>query len=412
MVWALVAGGVLLGAAVSAEPSAAPSSDGTDESTDDARGGAGASDGVQPPLRDHRGVDAIGVPLISYNSDLGWGIGLVGGAYLYAPGYDPYRHALAAQAFITTEGVRNHWIRYDGPSLIGALRVEARAEYRRELFAPFYGPGNLAAPEADIRRNARAWSFDSLSPGGWIRVRAKPFEDVPALEVYGGYGFHHVRVAPYPGSALAELSPRGVSGGPNGQVLLGALWDTRDYEMDPTAGGLDEIALRISAAPTGSRYEYLGVTVGVRRYWSLGSPRLILAQRVMADVVSGDAPFFEWSHIGGFAGGEGIGGMSSVRGVPRNRYQGTAKVISNSELRFYVWDFPLLGEALKTGGVAFIDLGRVWHPGVDDGSLLRWHPGLGAGLRLARRAAVARFDFAISPELWRTGLYVTFGHMF
>jgi outer membrane protein assembly factor BamA len=203
-----------------------------------------------------------------------------------------------------------------------------------------------------------------------------------------------------------------VGGGAHGQVLLGALWDTRDHETDPSSGSLEEIAFRFSAAPTGSRYDYVGVTVGLRQFWSLGTPRLIFAQRVLADVLSPDAPFFEWSQFGGFAGGEGIGGMSSVRGVPRNRYQGTAKVISNSELRFYVWEFPLLGETLKTGGVAFIDLGRVWHPGVDDGSLWRWHPGVGAGLRLARRAAVARFDVAISPELWRTGVYVTFGHMF
>ena len=410
MVWALVAGGLLLGAAASAPPSETPPPPESADSSDEGQGGASVA-GQQPAL-DRRGVDAIGVPLLSYNSDLGWGIGLVGGAYLYAPGYDPYRHALAAQVFVTTEGVRNHWVRYDGPSLLGDLRLEARAEYRRELHAPFYGPGNLAGAGADIRTNARAWSYDSLYPGGWLRLRAQPFGGEPSLEVYAGYGFHHVRIVRYPGSALAELSPLGVRGGAHGQVLLGALWDTRDHEMDPTAGGLDEIAFRFSAAPTGSRYEYVGVTATVRRYWSLGSPRLILAQRVMADVLSGDAPFFEWTQFGGTAGGEGIGGMSSVRGVPRNRYQGTAKVVSNSELRFYVWDFPLLGEALKIGGVAFVDLGRVWHPGVDDGSLLRWHPGLGAGLRLARRAAVVRFDFAVSPELWRTGLYVTFGHMF
>jgi hypothetical protein len=400
MVWALVAGGMVLGAALS---DGRPGRAGADVSGEDVG---------PPPARERRAIDAIGVPLLSYNSDLGWGIGLVGGVYVYAPGYEPYRHALAAQAFITSEGARNHWVRYDGPSLIWNLRLEVRGEYRRELYAPFYGAGNLAGAGADIRANARAWSFDYFLRGGWVRLRARPFDGARSVEVYGGYGFHHVRVMPYAASALEELSPPGVRGGAHGQALLGALWDTRDHETDPTAGGLEEIAFRFSAAPTGSRYEYVGVTIGVRRYWSLGTPRLIFAQRVIADVLSSDAPFFEWMRFGGTAGGEGIGGMSSVRGVRRNRYQGTAKVVSNSELRFYVWDFPLLGEAVKTGGVAYIDLGRVWHPGVEDGSLLNWHPGVGTGLRVVRRAAVARFDLALSPELWRPGIYVTFGHLF
>src|SRR5689334_13028154 len=77
-----------------------------------------------------RGFDAIALPLVSYNSDLGLGLGAVGGMYLYAPGYRPYRHGIALQAFITTRGVQNHWIRYDGPNLFSGLRFELRAEFR------------------------------------------------------------------------------------------------------------------------------------------------------------------------------------------------------------------------------------------------------------------------------------------
>jgi hypothetical protein len=67
---------------------------------------------------------------------------------------------------------------------------------------------------------------------------------------------------------------------------------------------------------------------------------------------------------------------------------------------------------VRFGVVAFVDSGRVWHPGVDDGSLLRWHTGFGGGLRAARREAVIRLDAAVSPEGWRPFLYVTFGHIF
>lgn len=360
-----------------------------------------------------QGLDAIGVPLVSYNSDLGWGIGAVGGGYYYAPGYKPYRHALAAQAFFTTEGIQNHWLRYDGPSLIGPARFELRAEFRRELFAPFYGLGNVASPEFVAgASNEQLYSFDYFFPGGFTRLRWHPVNERHPLEVYASYGYHWVRVDAYQGSVLQEAAPTGTSGGSHGKIAFGALWDSRDDEADPTRGGIEEVALRVSSAATASRYTYAGLTLSERRFWSLGTPRLIVAQRVVVDALWGDAPFFELSQIGGTQGGEGIGGMSSVRGVPRNRYQGKVKVLSNTELRFYPLDFRLFGETTKLGGVAWFDMGRVWHPGVDDGEWFTWHPGAGAGLRLARRAAVVRFDYGWALETGRTGIYVTFGHMF
>lgn len=384
------------------------------EPDEGAEGTGGAALGGDPrPLDERQGIDAIGVPLVSYNSDLGWGFGAVGGGYYYSPGYTPYRHAVAAQAFITTEGVQNHWLRYDGPSLIGDARLEIRAEYRRELFAPFYGVGNLSAPDfVPGISDEQPYSFDYFFPGGWARLRGKPFGARHPLEIFGGYGYHWIRVKTYEDSVTEALQPVGVTGGSHGQVSFGALWDTRDNETDPQWGNISEISLRASAAPTVSSYNYGGVTFATRQYFTLGSPRLIFAQRLMIDALFGDAPFFEWSAFGGTQGGEGVGGMSTVRGVPRNRYQGKVKAVSNSELRFYPVDFGLFGEQTKLGGVLYLDMGRVWHENIDDGPWHAVHPGVGTGLRLVRRAAVVRFDFAYATETWRPGIYVTFGHMF
>ncbi len=384
-------------------------SDGVGEGDEAGTGGSGTPL-EHPPKKD---FDALGVPLVSFNSDLGWGIGLVGGGYFYDPRYTPYRHALAAQSYFTTRGVQNHWLRYDGPDLLGKARLEVRAEFRRELFAPFYGVGNLSG-EGFVESGGqdRGWSFDHFFPGGWARIRTKPGGKSHPLELWGGYGFNWVRVTPYDESQLRAEAPRGLSGGAHARVLFGVAHDTRDFEADPTRGGVEEVAVRLSAQPLGSRYAYGGVTLSERRFFSLGTPRVVLAQRLVLDVLFGEVPFFEWANVGGMQGGEGVGGMSTVRGVPRNRYQGNIKAISNTELRFYVFDFKLLGEKVKTGGVVYWDMGRVWHPGVDDGPWHQWHPGVGAGLRLARRAAVVRFDYAVATENLRQGIYITFGHMF
>ncbi len=366
---------------------------------------------LAPKAKKEDGFDALGVPLVSFNSDQGFGFGAVGGAYLYKRGYVPYQHALGAQVFFTTTGVQNHWLRYDAPDLFGKVRFEARLEWRHERYAPYYGAGNITAPEFDGDLTDPRYTYDRLAPGGFVRLRRSLGTALP-LSVYGGYTFKYTKVTPYPGSLLLEEAPPGAEGGPTGQLQAGLLLDTRDDEADPSTGGIEELSLRGAAEPTGSRYRFGGVTVSERRFFRLGTPKLILAQRLAADFLFGDVPFFEWANTGGLNGTEAIGGMSSVRGVPRQRFAGNVKAISNTELRYYPFDFPLFGAPVKVGALAFFDLGRVWHPHVSDGGLGSWHAGLGGGLRLARRAAVLRFDVAYAPELARSGLYVTFGHLF
>ncbi|MCI0671223.1 MAG: BamA/TamA family outer membrane protein [Myxococcaceae bacterium] len=356
-------------------------------------------------------MEGLGVPLVSYNSDFGLGYGAAGGMYIYGPGHRPYRHAISAQLYRSTRGVENHFVRYDGPGLIGPLRVEARLELKRELRAPFFGVGNVSSPDFNGNVEDPRFSYERRSPGVWARLRHRPLGEGHPFEAWAGYSFRWMRVRPYAGSVLAEQAPVGLGGGPDGQLLISALWDTRDNECDATRGGVEEVAVRLSHASTGSRHTWAGVTLTERRFLPISS-RLILAQRFTVDVLTGEVPFWELANIGGSLGGEGLGGMSTLRGVPRNRYVGKVKVLSNTELRWRAIDFTLFGQDVSAGGLVFADVGRVWHPDVEDGHAGTWHPGVGAGIRLSRRAAVARVDVALDTETLRKGLYITFGHMF
>ncbi|HYO53252.1 Omp85 family outer membrane protein [Archangium sp.] len=370
-----------------------------------------ASAPAEQPKKKDKGVDAIVLPLVSYNSDLGFTYGGVAGAYLYAPGHNPYRHGIALQAMFTSRGQQSHYLRYDGPQLIGPMRLELRLEYRRELRSPFYGPGNVSAQGFDGDESQERFNYKKGSPGAFVRLRGRPWGEGHPFQSYVGYSWRYTEVDPFDASVLEQLKPVGIEGGATGQLMAGVLWDTRDNESDPVRGGVEEVALRVSASATGSRYQYAGVTLSERRYWQLG-PRFILAQRLTLDMLFGEVPFFEWVNTGGVSSSEGIGGMSSVRGIERNRFAGNIKAFTNTELRFRAFDFNLFGSPVIAGGVAFVDLGRVWHPGVDNGPWWKWHPGVGAGLRLARRAAVVRFDWAMSPESGRSRFYLNFGHMF
>jgi outer membrane protein assembly factor BamA len=366
---------------------------------------------VEQAPKKERGVDAIVLPLVSYNSDLGFTYGGVAGAYLYAPGHTPYQHGIALQAMFTSRGQQSHYLRYDGPQLIGPMRLELRLEYRRELRSPFYGAGNLSAQDFQGDENQERFNYKKGSPGAWVRLRGRPWGESHPFQSYLGYSWRYTEVDLFEASVLQELKPVGIEGGATGQLMAGVLWDTRDNESDPTRGGVEELSLRVSGNATGSRYQYAGVTLSERRFWRLG-PRFLVAQRLTLDMLFGEVPFFEWVTTGGVSGSEGIGGMSSVRGIERNRFAGNVKAFSNTELRFRAFDFNLFKAPVTVGGVGFLDLGRVWHPGVSDGEWWRWHPGVGGGLRLSRRAAVVRFDYAISPETGRQRIYLNFGHMF
>ncbi|MBN1208369.1 MAG: BamA/TamA family outer membrane protein [Myxococcaceae bacterium] len=357
------------------------------------------------------GVDGIALPLLAFNSDFGVGYGVVGGMYLYGEGHEPYKHGFGAQVFFTTRGIQNHYLRYDGPGLLGPLRVEVRLEYKREFRSPFYGAGNHSAPEFTGDEKDAWYNYDKGAPCAWLRLRGPPLGEEHPLQVYAAYSWRYTRVLPYEASMLAQLQPLGIEGGPTGQLLVGALWDTRDAETDPTTGGVEEVVIRLSGRPTGSRYRYAGLTLSERRYLRLGS-RFVFAQRLSLDMLFGEVPFFEWSSTGGVNFTEGVGGMTSVRGIERNRFAGNIKVFANSELRFHALEVRVLGQPMKLGATAFVDMGRVWHPGVQDGAWHQWHPGVGAGLRVARRAAVVRLDYALSTETGRQRVYMNYGHMF
>ncbi|MBZ4333258.1 outer membrane protein assembly factor [Corallococcus interemptor] len=364
------------------------------------------------PVKRTPTMDGIALPLVSFSSDQGFGYGAVGGMYLYGDGSKtPYAHALSAQVFFSSRGAMNHYLRYDGPQLLGPLRLEGRLEYRQEKSSPFFGAGNLSAPDFRGDVDDQRYNYDKGSPGLWVRLRGRPFGDKHPFQSYVGYGWRYTRVSPYETSILAQERPIGIEGGPSGQLLAGALWDTRDDESDPTSGGVEEVALRVSGLATFSRYQYAGVTLSERRYIRI-TPRLIFAQRLTLDMLFGEVPFFEWMTTGGVNVSEGIGGMSSVRGIERNRFAGNVKAFSNSELRFQAARMSVLGQPLALGAVVFLDLGRVWHPGVTDGKWHEWHPGIGGGLRFSRRAAVVRMDYARSTETGRQRFYITFGHMF
>jgi hypothetical protein len=97
------------------------------------------------------------VPLTSFSSDAGLGIGLRGVAQRTFEGTPPYRWSLEAQGFATTGGTQFHFVSFDLPHLARTgIRVDALAGYYRNQAAPYYGIGDHPVPS-----DAEPASYDS-----------------------------------------------------------------------------------------------------------------------------------------------------------------------------------------------------------------------------------------------------------
>ena len=369
------------------------------------------------------------VPLAGGDTDIGFGFGALGSVAELAPGVEPFVWRLEGTAFVTWKsddgGITSP---YQDVFLLltvtglwnGRARLELRPSFTRETNQRYYGLGNASqAPEEDL---ASRDFFTRTHPAMVARLR---IAIKGPLHVVVGTLYTHSLIDYEPTSNLARdlASPD-----PTVQDILlvdtnhglhfleiGLVYDSREDEIAPTGGQWHELRLRVSPWGVGFvPYRYLQVTLQARRYQRLGTDRLVLAGRLIADVQMGDVPFYELSR---YAEASALGGANGVRGVPGDRYHGKRKLFGNLELRTELWDFRLGKSRYALGLTGFFDAGRLWAdatstPELDGTGIgLKW--GAGAGLRLRKgQTFVLRADLAYSPDARPVGFYFLAGHLF
>ncbi len=90
-----------------------------------------------------KGLKFTGIPLPSYSSDDGIGMGLRIYATNYKEGFEPYDFQLYGQVYRTTKGYEYHVLSLDSLRFFGTpLRVKMVGGIERTLNAQFYGIGN------------------------------------------------------------------------------------------------------------------------------------------------------------------------------------------------------------------------------------------------------------------------------
>lgn len=293
--------------------------------------------------------------------------------------------------------------------------------YAKSLGTIRQGVNGEAAQVADVLKNKfleREWMVNlkgerSLFDGNWRFIMGyelqhlsyKTFENEPVQATDPATS--QTRSVPNGKSLLQQDAENkkifGINGGLLSIIQAGLIYDTRDFESDPSKGIVAELSDEVSAPIIGSAYLFNKVLLQFKHYYQIAPeifPKTVLATRIGYGTIMGDqAPFFEyqdqWSPDGSI---KGLGGSQTLRGYKENRFLGRTVAYANIELRHRLGELSVLGQNFNFGVVPFIDLGTVGDQ-VFQVNLPQTKASTGIGLRVGwNLSTILTFDFAISPE--------------
>lgn len=208
----------------------------------------------------------------------------------------------------------------------------------------------------------------------------------------------------------------GYEGGFLTKLKFGLIYDTRDFEPDPSSGALVEYSFGYSPHWLGSDFNYVRNQAQAMKFLKIFKflpNENILAGRIMMSTIQGTDVFFRevfdiWSASQGRLGV--LGGEDALRGYKKFRFGGMIYGVANLELRSHLFDTKFLKQDFSFSFVPFVDAGRVW----DNFSTMKLNGMLyspGAGLRVAwNQSTILRFDYSVSRE--DRQFFFVFGHMF
>lgn len=243
--------------------------------------------------------------------------------------------------------------------------------------------------------------------------------------IMGGYEIQHLSYATFEGMNAEAIDPitgqnttapngisllrrdfedgliSGVDGGWVSILQTALIFDTRDFEPDPTKGYYFEIANEYSSKYIGSQFDFNKLFIQGRAYQKLPiGKRTVLAGRFGAGNIFGNnAPFFEfqdqWSPEGSI---NALSGRQSLRGYRANRFLARSMWFTNVELRVRLAETQIGKQRFAFAVAPFFDAGTVrdrWQ----DLNFKNIKTSYGGGLRIAwNQSTILSFDYGHSKE--------------
>lgn len=364
-------------------------------------------------------VEWSGVPALNFDADEGFGYGLALAAYRYDTTNASYRWTLQPTVFLTTAGQRDYTLFFDSPSQSDRpWRYTAYVGRQQQLAAPYYGIGNDTPYDPSLESGSTRYYYrygrDLLR--ATLDVQHSLWRPEVRLLLGVGASDDRINLTPFDsGTTLISQQFAGItpSAGHTNYLRAGLTWDTRDREIGTRRGTWADLIVQRVDARLGASSSYTRWTAAARHYQPFGD-RLTFANRLLLQNTIGNAPFYVLSEVQSTQQAQdGLGGSSTLRGLPKDRYVGDGILVSNNELRWRAADFRLAGRASSLVLSTFVDAGRVWASGVDLSTIAQGlHAGEGIGARLAFGSS-----FVIAADVGHSAqstapVYIGLGYLF
>ncbi len=410
-----------------------------------------------------KGLSFTTLPVVAYDSDLGFRYGGVLGLYHYGDGarYPRYDHSLYLEWSRTTKGSGTNQMIYDSDRLISGLRTTFETTLYTELAQDFYGyNGYKTLYNADFEDDSHSDYISRMYykyGSSTIRLRADFQKNIGKTNflLFGGIDFYGTRniatvdIENLNANADSEdqlpdvdllydkyvewgvIPQNEKNGGDLTFLRAGLIYDTRDNEPSPMRGIWTEIL--ISTAPkfaSPENFSYTKIALTHRQYFTLVPKNLNLACRFgYQALIHGEIPFFMLPVIfSSKLNRNGLGGAKTLRGILRNRIVGEDYLYGNIELRWKFHHTVIFNQNMYFALSGYFDYGVVTHEFSPDLSKVpndyRYyfdsgtetiHPAIGAGIQVVINANfVLTLDFgkALDKRDGKQGIYLQMNYLF
>jgi endonuclease/exonuclease/phosphatase family metal-dependent hydrolase len=326
-------------------------------------------------------------PILMYDTDIGVGYG----AKLFLLNQIGRNESFDLTLFNSSKGER--WYRFvislpDFELRQGRtypLALDLTIDYDKYIRNNFFGIGS-AAKFGDREYYTREPLEISLS-------LSRGFS--PRVVAQSGLRFKTIRNFNFAAASRLAVLPGELNTGRASYVslFLNLRYDSRDSFINPSRGTVIQGEAEVAPGWAPGNIAFSRLAFWHQFYAELFYPKTIFAWRFWFQSLAGnDLPVQVLLPLGG---------NITLRGSPQDRYLDKTAALVNAEIRF-----PVLG---RLGGVAGLDLGKVWHAPADI-DLRGWAVNPTLGLRFYMKTYVVRLDVGFGREA--TGLYFNFGHIF
>lgn len=341
-----------------------------------------------------------GVPVVAYDTDIGFQYGVLGNLYYYGDGstYPNYMHNIFFQASNTTKGSMLMRLFYDSEQLLSKknLRFTSDLSYIADQGIGFYGFNgsesfyNNAFEVTDdpmyrtrmfYRHKRVLFRFQTDIQGKfsnpkwrWTAGAAMTHFDISTVDVASlNKGKDSVDLLPVNPTLYDEYVKYGLikadeaNGGYVNFVKGGIVYDTREKESNPSTGLWDEAVLWAAPSFLGGSNSFAGISLIHRHYLPIVKDKVTFAYRLgYKGVIAGDMPYYFTSYmVSSFnlaAYREGLGGASNIRGMLKNRLVGNGFTYGNFCLRYKFVEFVVAKQNVYLALNGFLDAGKVVQP--------------------------------------------------